>query len=361
MVTVNQRILFEEVETYSNHVIGVATLNAEASLNALTLEMIDSLSARLEAWQADELVVCVVLQGAGEKAFCAGGDIVQLYQSMKAHPTGPNPYAEAFFSREYQLDYLIHTYAKPLICLGHGIVMGGGLGLMAGASHRIVTESSRIAMPEITLGLFPDVGGSWFLNQMPERIGLFLGLTGASINATDALYLGLADHFLESGKRSALLPLLKEADWTGVPDVNHMLVTMALMQLSAGETDKKPAAQVEAHQALIRNVTRGRSLVKVCEQILALDTGDSWLRRAQQNLQRGCPVSAHLVWHQTREGRYWSLEEVFEHELRMALQCTRHPDFAEGVRALLIDKDNQPRWQYASVAEVPESWIEPYL
>ncbi len=136
----------------------------------------------MQQWKNDHNIALVVLQGAGDKAFCAGGDIRDLYQAMKAAPDTYQPYVEDFFTKEYTLDYLIHTFDKPVLVWGNGIVMGGGLGLMAGASHRIVTASSRIAMPEMAIGLYPDVGGSWFLNRMPEGCGLFLGLTGASIN-----------------------------------------------------------------------------------------------------------------------------------------------------------------------------------
>jgi enoyl-CoA hydratase/carnithine racemase len=128
----------------------------------------------------------VILQGEGDRAFCAGGDVVAMYHAMQANPNTVPASLQDFFTREYQLDYLIHNYKKPLLVWGNGIVMGGGLGLMSGASHRVVTESARIAMPEITIGLYPDVGGSWFLNQMPECCGVFFGLTGASINARDA-------------------------------------------------------------------------------------------------------------------------------------------------------------------------------
>src|SRR5690606_15192614 len=189
--------------------IGIATLNVPRALNALSLEMIDLLKMQLDDWQQDARIAAVWLDAEGDKAFCAGGDVVRLYQSMVDTPTGErNHYAEAFFGREYQLDYLLHTYGKPVICWGHGIVMGGGLGLMSGCSHRVVTEKSRIAMPEITIGLHPDVGGSWFLSRMPGRTGLFLGLTGANINAADALYIGLADRAIGSGLKAQVFDAL---------------------------------------------------------------------------------------------------------------------------------------------------------
>ena len=162
--------------------VAVATLDAPKSLHALTLDMVRLLDGALQRWAFDPSIACVVLQSSTDKAFCAGGDVRSLRAAVLAEPQAmPNAVAQAFFSEEYRLDHRIHTYSKPLLVWGGGIVMGGGLGLMAGASHRVVTETTRIAMPEISIGLFPDVGGSWLLPRMPGRSGLFLGLTGARV------------------------------------------------------------------------------------------------------------------------------------------------------------------------------------
>ena len=192
-------VLFETLIAENGCQIGVITLNAEKTLNALSLDMIDLMAEQLALWSTDDNIALVLMQAAGEKAFCAGGDLQNLYQSMLTHHASvdkddvrANQYACDFFNREYRLDYLIHTYPKPILCWGHGIVMGGGIGLMAGASHRVVTEKSRLAMPEIGIGLFPDVGGSYFLNRMPGKLGLFLALTGAMVNAADAKFTKLA-------------------------------------------------------------------------------------------------------------------------------------------------------------------------
>ena len=195
-------VLFEELPTACGRSVGVATLNAPAALNALSLSMVRALTPMLRQWAYDNAIVGVVLQGAGEKAFCAGGDLRELYESLRANPGEPSDYARGFFAEEYQLDYLIHTFDKPILCWGHGIVMGGGIGLMSGASHRVVTSQSRLAMPEITVGLYPDVGGSWLLRRMPGRLGLFLALTGASRNASDALFCGRAYRDLSAGARA---------------------------------------------------------------------------------------------------------------------------------------------------------------
>ena len=354
-------VIFEQQRAQNGYVIGVATLNAEKTLNALTLEMIDLLSAQLMAWANNKDIACVVLQGAGDKAFCAGGDIVKLYESMVQNPKGPNAYAENFFTKEYRLDYLIHTFPKPFICMGHGIVMGGGLGLLAGASHRVVTERSRIAMPEISIGLFPDVGGTWFLNKMPGNCGLYLGLTGASVNATDALYLNLATHFIAADSRVSLLPLLNDVDWTEHPDKNHHLVDQTINTLSENTESLRPPAQVQVHQNIIQDLTAHSLLSDTVAAITSIKSDDKWLNRGAAALKAGNPTTARIIHHQITQGKHLTLKEVFQQELSIAIQCTRHSDFAEGVRALLIDKDNLPKWQFNGINDVTDEWLNEHL
>jgi enoyl-CoA hydratase/carnithine racemase len=208
-------VLFEDLVAGNGARIGVTRLNAERSLNALSLEMIDLLAQRLAFWAADPGIAIVVLEGTGDKAFSAGADLHIMHATMIAHHASPerdyiraNPYAAAFFGREYRLDYLIHTYPKPVLCWGHGIVMGGGVGLMSGASHRVLTHESRVAMPEITIGLFPDVGGSWLLERMPGATGLFLALTGARLQASDALFVKLADYCIGQSNKATVFERL---------------------------------------------------------------------------------------------------------------------------------------------------------
>ncbi|WP_256591415.1 enoyl-CoA hydratase/isomerase family protein, partial [Pseudomonas sp. HMWF006] len=185
--------------------LGIASLDAEKSLNALSLPMINALSDKLNAWAKDPQIVCVLLRGNGAKAFCAGGEVRSLVEACCAHPGEVPPLAAQFFAAEYRLDYSLHTYPKPLIGWGHGYVLGGGMGLLQGASTRIVTPSSRLAMPEITIGLYPDVGASWFLARLPGKLGLFLGLTGAHMNGRDAIDLDLADRFLLDEQQPELI------------------------------------------------------------------------------------------------------------------------------------------------------------
>lgn len=343
-------VLFEELAATSGKKIGLATLNAEKSLNSLNLQMIDLLQERFSAWEIDDSISCVFLQAAGDKAFCAGGDVVALHGGSAAYGEEiPNDYCVNFFSREYALDYHMHTYKKPIILWGHGIVMGGGLGLMDAASHRVATETNRMAMPEVTIGLYPDVGGTWFLNHAPGSTGLFLGLTGANINATDAKFVGLADRLITNEHRGEVLSALQSADWSGCAEA---AVNKVLRGYEEKSIDKMPAPNVRPNYDLINGLCDGDSAAQICQQILAYETEDKWLSRAITTLANGCPITPHLVVAQMREGAHKSLADVFRMELTMSRHCAAKGHFKEGVRALLIDKDRTPNWTHKNVAEV---------
>jgi enoyl-CoA hydratase/carnithine racemase len=338
--------------------LAVVTLNVEKTLNSLTLEMVDAMYPQLLAWQADDSVAAVFIQGAGEKALCAGGDVQQLYQSSIATPGGPCEYAETFFCNEYRLDYLLHSYSKPVICWGHGIVMGGGLGVMAAAGHKVVTERTRIAMPEITIALFPDVGGSYFLNRMPANSGLFVALTAASLNAADALYLNLGDYYCNHASKAEVLSQLEALDWAQERQSRDDQISALL---GAMQGDELPAGNVEANADLIERCCNADSVEAVAENIAALDSDDKWLQKAKASLAHGSPITAKVIFEQLRGAQGLGLAEVFQRELVLATNIVRHPEFAEGVRALLIDKDQSPAWIYKSIAEVPSSLIEEFF
>lgn len=352
-------VTFSSRPAANGKTIGIATLNSERSLNALSLPMVELLEPQLKAWRDDPSVACVWLQGAGEKAFCAGGDIVAMYKAMEERPGEVVSEVENFFTREYQLDYLIQTFPKPFVVWGTGIVMGGGMGLMNGASHRIVTETSRLAMPEVTIGLYPDVGGTYFLNHMTDGLGLFMGLTGASMNANDALYLKLADHFMPQEEKETVFGLLESIEWGDTAALNKQKLSDALTQFERTHQSQLPRAQVKAHRDTLCPAIQGHDVSTVVEQILALEAGeDKWLLRAQNSLRNGCPMTAHIVWNQLQHGAKLSLADCFKLELTLSVNCAVKGDFAEGIRALLIDKDNQPKWQYASVADVPAEAVD---
>jgi enoyl-CoA hydratase/carnithine racemase len=351
-------VLFETITADNGKLIGVATLNSEKSLNALSLPMVELLLPQLQLWKDDPKIVMVLLQGAGDKAFCAGGDIRDLYHTMREHPDTYQHYVEDFFTKEYSLDYLIHTFDKPVLVWGNGIVMGGGLGLMAGASHRVVTGTSRIAMPEMAIGLYPDVGGSWFLNRMPQGCGLFLGLTGASINAADAKLIDLADHFIPHDQKSQVLEKLKAIRWGNTVILNHQKLSDELLTLEELSRNQQPASQIRLHQAQIAVLTAHPDLASAMQAILAMPNEDSWLSKAKASLQYGSPITAHIVYRLLQLGQSKILADSFRLELGLSVQCGKLGEFTEGVRALLIDKDQKPQWLYPDVGSVPASVID---
>lgn len=350
---------FEELTGIDGARIGIASLDAEKTLNALSLPMILALGERLDAWAADSQIVCVVLRGNGPKAFCAGGDVRSLVQACHEHPGEVPPLAAHFFAAEYRLDYRLHTYPKPLICWGHGYVLGGGMGLLQSAAVRIVTPSSRLAMPEISIGLYPDVGASQFLARLPGKLGIFLGLTGAHINGRDALDLDLADRFLLDEQQEELLEGLMQLNWQeqSAMQLNSLLKAMAQEAL-----DQLPEAQWLPRRGLIDeclDVGDVRCAWRALSQLR--DHADPLFARAGQTLSDGCPLTACLVWEQIHRARHLSLAQVFQMEYTMSLNCCRHPEFSEGVRARLIDKDQQPHWHWPDIDTLPDAVVQAHF
>lgn len=346
-------VIIEELSTPSGHIVGVVTLNSERTLNSLTLEMTQLLYQALIKWADQSAVIAVFFKGAGEKAFCAGGDVKSICLRVQKNGIADS-YARDFFESEYRLDYLIHTYKKPIIVWGSGFVMGGGIGLMTGASHRVVTETSRLAMPEITIGLFPDVGGSYFLSRMPDRLGLFLGMTGVHLNASDALYTGLANFSAQAQARDVLLSDLVNLHWSSRISEHYQQVSELLESQAQPEL---PSSQIAPRITEI-NARAGSDDLNEVVHSLTAPTDDPWFAKAGQALAKGSPTSAGLILRQWQNGRDMSLAEVFRVELTLAVQCAKHPDFIEGVRALLVDKDNNPNWQPKETAHVTQAWLD---
>ncbi|GAB3002458.1 enoyl-CoA hydratase/isomerase family protein [Psychrosphaera aestuarii] len=355
-------VLFKTLESVNDKKIAVATLNSEKSLNALSLEMVELLYSQLVSWQDDDSIAIVMLEGAGEKAFCAGGDVVQLYNAAKEAGSGNVAQdVETFFAKEYKLDHLIHVYKKPILLWGHGIVMGGGLGLLAGASHRVVTEKSRIAMPEITIGLYPDVGGSHFLNKMPDGCGLFLGLTGASINAADAKYVQLADHFVSADQKQTLVEELLLINWGNTVALNRQKLTDLLKTFEDNSKSQKPVGNIAKFVDFMTALNNCDSANSAIVDILDFKTDDKWFNKAQASLAHGSPLSAKLIFKQIKEGQSLTLASAFRMELGLSVKCASDGDFPEGVRALLIDKDNSPSWKYATIHDVPDDVVDSFF
>ncbi|WP_150634334.1 enoyl-CoA hydratase/isomerase family protein [Pseudomonas fluorescens] len=318
-----------------NH-IGHLTLNRPAGLNAITLDMVRQLQHQLDVWAQDPQVHAVVLRGAGEKAFCAGGDIRSLYNSFKSGGS----LHEDFFVEEYALDLAIHHYRKPVLALMDGFVLGGGMGLVQGADLRVVTEKSRLAMPEVAIGYFPDVGGSHFLPRIPGELGIYLGVSGVQIRAADALYCGLADWYLDSDKLSVLDEQLDQLEWHDTPlkDLQGLLAQLAVQQL--------PDAPLEALRPAIDHFFALPDVPSIVEQLREVTVADSheWATTTADLLQSRSPLAMGVTLEMLRRGRHLSLEDCFALELHLDRQWFERGDLIEGVRALLIDKDKAPRW-----------------
>ncbi len=352
----DQVVLFEELDAANGKKIAKATLNIPKTLNSLTSEMVELMIDQFTKWQSDENVACLFIDGSGEKAFCAGGDVQALHASAVATPGGPCVEAETFFAREYRLDYLLHSYPKPVVVWGDGIVMGGGLGIFAGGSHRIVTETSRFAMPEVTIGLFPDVGGSYFLNNMPGKAGRFLALTGASFNAADAIFTGVANVFVSRDRYKDVLNALIAAAPTDTKTVD------AVLEDIVGESqDAIPDGNVEPHMPMINQLCESDNIEEVVATFAALETDDKWLVKARKSIAHGSPLSVVLIDQQLVRCKDMALNDVFRSELILATNIVRYPEFAEGVRALLIDKDQSPKWNFANVQSIDADFIERFF
>jgi enoyl-CoA hydratase/carnithine racemase len=351
-------ILFDEIATAGGQRFGVATLNVPAALNALSLRMVELLTPQLQQWAADANIAGVILQASGEKAFCAGGDIRGLYDTIREHGSAPNPYAQNFFATEYVLDHLIHNYPKPFLCWGHGIVMGGGVGLLAGASHRVVTPTGRLAMPEINIGLYPDVGGSWFLRRMPGRVGLFLALTAAPLNAADTLFCGLADVCIDHARKADVMQAISATSWAADAQANRATLSKLLDGFAVSSL---PTSLVREHFDRVNQLMAGEELAVIDQRLRTLQTDVPWLATAASTYTKGSPTSAAISFALWQRVPRMSLAEVFRVEYNVSLACCAHPDFPEGTRALLVDKDRNPRWQPALLAEVTPAIIEDHF
>ncbi len=334
--------------------LGKIILDKPKALNALSTDMIEAMQVALDDWAENDQVKAVWIEGAGEKAFCAGGDVVMLYHSMKETAEGDVPAKAAeFFTKEYHLDQTIHEYAKPIIIWADGIVMGGGLGVAVGGSHRIVTERSMIAMPEVTIGLYPDVGASWFFNRMPGKCAEFLGMTGARMNAADALFTKLADFAVAAEDKDQLMTAIGETDGS------HEGITDAIQAIQMEQRVHESALWM--NYELINELMAPTDLSDVVAQFEGLETDDKWLSRAKASLLGGSPMTLALVRAQIEMAKHMSLGEVFAMERIMSTQCAMHPDLQEGIRALLIDKDGTPQWSVSSVEDITEDMLAEYF
>jgi enoyl-CoA hydratase len=297
--------------------------------------MIRLLAPQLRAWAADPAVRHVIIRGAGERAFCAGGDIRLVTEGIKA---GRFAEIDDFYRDEYRLNALIKRFPKPYVALLDGIVMGGGVGVSFHGSHRVVTERLTFAMPEVGIGFFPDVGATFLLPRLPEPVGLYLALTGARIGADDALWAGLATHKVASSDMPALLEAL-----TVAVDVD---ATIGMFR-----TPKGPSKLAELRPALQRRLA-AETLRDLIEGLEAAAGSDALAQEILATVRQRSPTSVALAFEQMRRGRRLSFEDAMRLEYRIVSRIVRGRDFVEGVRALIIDKDNRPSWDPPSLDQL---------
>jgi enoyl-CoA hydratase/carnithine racemase len=336
----------------SNH-IAFITLNRPEALNALSLDMLFRLRTLLGESAADPEVHAVLLQGAGDRAFCAGGDIRALYQSFKS----AGSLHRQFFLTEYPLDYALHSYPKPYIVVMDGITMGGGMGIAQGSTLRVVGERTRIAMPEVAIGFFPDVGASYFLSRLPGALGIYLALTGAQIRGADALYCHLADVYLTPQAIASLTEDLSKLDWSDdrANDLRRFIHARAAQGLSAPSLSRLRIG-IDSHflHPTVRAILASLDAETNAEY-------SDWARQTAELMRSRSPTMLCVTLRQLQRGKTMSLGACLRMELSMAQQCLEQGDFIEGVRALLIDKDNAPRWTPNRIEDVTDSMVDVFF
>ncbi|MBU8865078.1 enoyl-CoA hydratase/isomerase family protein [Paenarthrobacter aromaticivorans] len=322
--------------------LGIVTLNRPQAVNALSAGMVKAMLQQLAAWADDDAVATVLVRGAGDRGLCAGGDIVAIYKDMLQ---GGTETAE-FWADEYRLNSLIARYPKPYVAFMDGLVLGGGVGVSAHGSVRIVTERTRTGMPETTIGFVPDVGGTLLLSRSPGEAGTHAALTGAHLTGADALFLGLADHFVPSESLPALAEALESS--TAEAAVGRFVQAAPDSALAAQQEWINAAYAQDDAEEIVRSL---RSLGETSpEAATAADT-----------IEAKSPTSVKVTLASLRRVRGMSLEEALDQEYRVGLRCLAGPDFREGIRAQVVDKDRNPQWKPPTLAEVRESDVEGYF
>jgi len=338
--------------------VGLLTLNRPKALNALTLPMVRALTEALQRWHDDAAISAVAIRGMGRDgemgSFCAGGDIRFFHQAARAG----NPELEDFFTEEYALNHLIHHYPKPYLAFMDGIVMGGGMGISQGASTRIVTARSKLGMPETHIGLFPDVGGGYFLSRLAGSAGEWLALTGQALGAADAISLGLADVCLAEDTLPAAWVALAGLDWTGPDPLAPWLATYSV---ATTPSITRPEDLIDTFF----------SMASVMDIVQALERdGGAWASQTAATLRHRSPLMLHVVLEQVRRARSLSLADDLRLERGLVRHCfhTAHlgrtgaaTETVEGIRALAVDKDHQPRWQPARIEDVTADMVAPFF
>jgi len=323
---------------------GRITLSRPKALNALTYNMLLKIWEALKAWEHDPQVELVLLDGVGDRALCAGGDIRSLYDS-RLQGSG---FARKFWADEYHLNAYIKGYPKPYVAIQDGIVMGGGIGISSHGSHRIVTERSHLAMPETAIGLIPDVGGTWILGHAPGESGVYLGMTGDALKAADAIYTGFADSFVPSERLAALKAALCDPAAGAVDGI-----------IGGARDDPGPGAVAELAPQIAQAFS-GPTVEAILDALAAME--GEWAAKTRATLGTKSPKALKLALAAIRQARTLpSLEAALDVEYRLVCRLFEDGEFPEGVRALIVDKDRMPKWQPETLKNVSEALVQSYL
>lgn len=319
--------------------LGVITLNRPKALNALTLTMIEEMDRVLHAWADDDSIAAVAIQGAGEKSYCAGGDVRAVWQAGK----DGDSLTRDFFWEEYSLNHDLHHFSKPIVALIDGITMGGGVGVSIHCSHRVAGSRTLFAMPETAIGFFPDVGGSYFLPRFPGKTGLYLAMTGDRLKAADCCLVGVANHHVGERDKSEVLEALASADLSGHADSK---VTEVLNALEV-EPDRPPLAE---NSAAIDRIFAAPSVGEILEGLEK--EGTPWAAATLETLRKRSPFSVVLAFELIHRGAELSFDDCMTMEFRVSQALMAGGDFYEGIRAVLVEKDHAPKWDPASIEQV---------
>ena len=349
----------QHVITEFKNQLGIITLDRAQALNSLSLAMVRDITHALLKWRDDANITAVVMRSNSEKAFCAGGDIRFFYQKGSANAMQGGALIEDFFTEEYALNHLVHHYPKPYIAFMDGIVMGGGMGIaQAGPTCRlrIVTERTKMAMPEVAIGLFPDVGGGYFLSRATGVCGTYLGVTGETIAAADAIYADLADVFIPS---SALASLLEHC----VQCPANKDIRLHIKELAANynnETTGDPASSRLVQERTAIDQHFSHNSVEAMLESLKSDSSE-FAQKTLAVMEKRSPLMMSVTLEQIRRSQVLSIEECLRMERNLVRRCFEHGEVIEGVRALVIDKDHQPKWSPSSVAAVSSDMVQHFF
>ncbi|MDR3532227.1 MAG: enoyl-CoA hydratase/isomerase family protein [Rhodopila sp.] len=317
--------------------VGRILLNRPKALNALDLKMIRACAAILETWRDNPHVDAVVIEGAGERAFCAGGDIRALRDGQLS---GDRASVDQFFAEEYALNLTIATYPKPYIALIDGICMGGGIGLSVHAPYRVATEHAGFGMPETAIGFFPDIGATYLLPRLPGELGVYLGLTGLRVTGADAVHAGLATHYTPRARLADLSAALARDGVAALAAYNETL----------------PAFSLADHRSAIDYCFAAGTVAEIVSRLEAI--GAEWAEAALKAMRTVSPSALHWTLLALRHGRDLTLKQALDAEFALTRTTMAHPDFAEGVRAMVVDKDRKPAWQPSRIEDVDPARID---